>query len=89
MYYTKLAVTVNEAHKQHKSLTVCWLDLVNTFGSVHHQLISLSLLHYYASDQLIKLVNHLYTDLFASVSTKTWSTAAMPLKIGVFQGDLL
>ena len=88
-HYTKLAAAVTEAHKQHKSLTVCWLDLANAFGSVHHQLISFTLRHYYVSDRFIKLVDHLYTDLFASVSTKTWSTAAIPLKIGVFQGDPL
>ncbi len=37
----------------------------------------------------MNLVEHLYTDIAASVSAKAWSTAAIPLQIGVFQGDPL
>ena len=88
-HYTKLAAAVSEALKCHKSLTVCWLDLANAFSSVHHQLISFTLRHYHAPKQFVKLVDHLYTDLFVSVSTKDWSSAAIPLKTGVFQGDPL
>lgn len=54
-HYTKLASAIDETRKHHKSITVCWLDLLifnhnsipvccrsfNAFGSVHHQLTSL------------------------------------------------
>ena len=61
---------------------------MNAFGSVHHQLISFTLKHYHAPSQFVNLVEH-NTDLFASVSTKSWFTSAIPLKKGVFQGDPL
>ena len=44
--YTKLATAVNEARTCHKSLCVCWLDLANSYGSVHHDLIKFSLKYY-------------------------------------------
>ena len=93
-HYSKLSAAINEAINHHKALTVCWLDLANAFGSVHHELITYTLHHYHVPNQFIKLVENLYTDLFVSVSTSTWSTStwstgATPLKIGVFQGDPL
>ena len=88
-HYSALSAAINEAINHHKALTVCWLDLANAFGSVHHDLIAFTLHHYHLPNQFIKLVENLYTDLVASVSTSTWSTDAIPLKIGVFQGDPL
>ena len=88
-HYTKLAAAIHEAQASHKSLTVCWLDLANAFGSVHHQLISFCLRHYNAPEQFVSLINHLYSGLFASICTKDWSTPAIPINIGVFQGDPL
>ena len=37
--YTKLSAAISEAYKNYRSLTVCWLDLANAYGSVHHSLI--------------------------------------------------
>ena len=88
-HYVKLATAVHEAHSHHKSIAVCWLDLSNAYGSVHHNLISFSLSHYKAPEQFISLVNNLYSDLSASINTKLWSTPGIPLNKGVFQGDPL
>ena len=41
--YTKLSAAIFEAYKNHRSLTVCWLDLTNAYGSVHHSLIDYAL----------------------------------------------
>lgn len=38
-HHLKLAAILAEAKKKHKSLAVCWLDLANAYGSVHHSLI--------------------------------------------------
>ena len=37
-HYLKLSSVLSEAHSNHKSLAVCWLDLANAYGSVHHSL---------------------------------------------------
>ena len=47
-HHIKLLCVIEEARQKHKSLAVCWLDLANAFGSVHHQLIRFSLEHYHA-----------------------------------------
>ena len=78
-----------EARKKHKSLSVCWLDLANAYGSVHHSLIEYSLDHYHAPAQFRHILSAFYTDLSASVSTTEWSTHLIPLGVGVYQGDPL
>ena len=45
----KPATAIQEARKKHRSLTICWLDLANAYGSVHHQLIQFTLRHYHAT----------------------------------------
>ena len=46
-HYWKLSEIIRGAHKKHHSLSVCWLDLTNAYGSVHHNLISFCLQHYH------------------------------------------
>ena len=48
---------------------VCWLDMANTFGSVHHDLIAFPLTHYHAPPEMIRLVSNLYDGLTAVSST--------------------
>ena len=64
--YTKLSAAISEAYKNHRSLTVCWLDLANAYGSVHHSLIDYALKHYHAPPCFHRVVSHLYTDLKAT-----------------------
>ena len=35
----KLCSVLSEAQSKHKALAVCWLDISNAYGSVHHSLI--------------------------------------------------
>ena len=88
-HYSKLAAAIHEAQNKHKSLSICWIDIANAFGSIHHQLISFSLRHYNAPEQLVSLINHLYSGLSATVVTRSWSTPAIPFSKNVFQGDPL
>ena len=88
-HYTKLAAAINEARACHKFICVCWLDLVNAYGSVHHDLIKFSLQFYHALSKLLDMVGNLYTNISASISTPTGPTRATPLKIGLYQGDPL
>ena len=72
--YEKLRDIVSEAHMKHKSLTVCWLDLANAYGSVHHQLIDFCLRHCHAPEPFLKTIRSLYSNLGATMSSRSWST---------------
>ena len=85
-HHMKLATILQDARAKHKSLAVCWLDLANAYGSVHHSLISFTLRYYNAPPQFSKIVQMFYTGLYAKVSSSKWST---PLKLGAYQGDPL
>ena len=78
-----------EAHSNHKSVVVCWLDLANAYSSVHHSLIDFSLQHYYTPLQFLATVKDLYTSLSAKVITADWETSVIPLQKGVYLGDPL
>jgi len=86
---TKLVAAITEAHKSHRSSTVCWLDLANAYGSVHHGLIDYALQHYHAPPCFRRVVSHLYTDLSATITCASWTTKPIPLQVGVYQGDPL
>ena len=88
-HHIKLLSVIEEARQKHKSLAVCWLDLTNAFGSVHHQLIRFSLEHYHALARMVAAVSDLYRGLVGIVRTKEWSTKSFPMEVGVFQGDPL
>lgn len=68
-HYLKLLTILREAQRRHKSLSICWLDLANAFGSVHHELIAFSLVHHHAPPELIRLVSNIYEGLTAAIST--------------------
>ena len=84
-----LSAAVVEAHKKLRSLTVCWLDLANAYGSVHHGLIKYALEHYHAPLNFLRVVYNFYTNLNATITCKAWSTRAILLQVGVYQGDPL
>ena len=88
-HHLKLSSILAEAHSNHKSVAVCWLDLANAYGSVHHHLIDFSLRHYHAPPQFLATVKDLYTSLSAKVITADWETPVIPLQKGVYQGDPL
>ena len=88
-HHLKLSSVLAEAHSNHKSLAVCWLDLANAYGSVHHSLIDYSLRHYHAPPQFLSAVQSLFSGLNAKVITAEWETPVIPLQKGVYQGDPL
>ena len=88
-HHLKLLSILQEARRRRKSLCICWLDLANAFGSVHHDLITFVLAHYHAPPELIQLVTNIYDGLTAIVSTKSWTMSLIHLQLGVYQGDPL
>ena len=75
--------------KKHKSISVCWLDLANAYGSVDHGLIDLTLQHFHATPRFRNILADLYDNLSVTVVSPSWTTNSIPLKIGVYQGDPL
>ena len=88
-HHFKLLSIIDEARQKHKALAVCWLDLANAFGSVHHSLIRFFLEHYHAPSCMVEAVSNLYEGLVGIVRTKEWSTEPFPIEAGVYQGDPL
>ena len=88
-HHQKLATILRDAKQKHKALAVCWLDLANAYGSVHHSLIHFTLQHYHAPPQFLEIIQSFYSNLSAKVNSNSWSTPLIPLKIGVYQGDPL
>ena len=84
-HQAKLAAVINSARRNKKALAVCWLDIANAYGSVHHSLIQFSLAHYHAPPEFCRLLQSWYTGLSATISTEEWSTNPVPLNIRVYQ----
>ena len=87
--YRKLLAAVTEAYKRHKSIAVCWPDLANAYGSVNHGLITFTLQHYHATSRFQNTVAQLYSNLNVVVTSPSWVTSPVPLRVGVYQGDPL
>ena len=85
----KLCSVLSEAQSKHKALAVCWLDIANAYGSVHHSLIQFALQHYHAPPQFISILQALYSELNATVITKSWDTPLVSLQKGMYQDDPL
>ena len=83
----KLLSIISEAQRKHKSLAVCWIDLANAFGSVHHELIRFSLSHYHAPQVMVNTISNLYQHLTGVVFINSWTTNPIHIQIGVYQGD--
>ena len=87
--FYKLMAAVQEAHRKHISITICWLDLANAYGSIHRGLIDFTLQLYHAPPRFKDIVASLYRNLSAVVTSKSWATNPIPLQLGVYQGDPL
>ena len=88
-HHLKLLAMLEEARTKHKSIAICWLDIANAYGSVHHNLIRFALEHYHAPAHFTDIISNLYTGLTGIVRTKQWTSSPFHLGIGVFQGDPL
>ena len=76
-HYAKLASVISSSIKSHRSIAIAWLDLANVYESVHHDLI---LHHYHLPHDFCHLVELLYTDLSATITTNQWSSSQIPIK---------
>ena len=70
----KLATALHEAHSKHHSISLCWLELANTYGSVHHGLIEFFLQQYGVPSKLLHIVTNIYSNLQSIVTCPQLST---------------
>ena len=88
-HQAKLATVIKSAKQSKIYLVIAWLDIANAYGSVHHSLIDFSLSHYHAPPEFCRLLRSWYVGLSATISTDEWTTAPVPLRLGVYQGGPL
>ena len=85
----ELQTCLQHAYRNKKSITVCFLDLSNAFGSVPHELIMMMLDKLGFDSKFRLLVSDFYTGATMSVKTAETETNPIPIKSGVKQGDPL
>ena len=84
-----LSYIINHARIKQRSLIITLIDLKNAFGEVHHRLLRTVLAAHHIPEELICLIENLYTDFSISVVTKEFITKPIPVERGVLQGDCL
>ena len=75
-----------DAKQLQKNVYLAWLDLQNAFGSVPHDIISLTLSHLGVPKSVVDLIANVYTGASTVVSTPAGSTPGIPVLAGVKQG---
>ena len=80
---------INKSRTKQPSLVVTLLDLKNTFGEVHHNLITFVLPYHLIPSYIQNLVSSLYLDFKTCIITYKFQTPAIPVCRGVLQGDCL
>ena len=80
---------LNDARIRQRSVTVTLIDLKNAFGEVHHNLIKSILKIHHIPNEVISMIENLYTDYGISILTKNFITAPIPVERGILQGDCL
>ena len=75
-----------DAKRVQKNVYLAWLDLRNAFGSVPHDVISLTLSHLGVPKSVVDLIANVYTGASTMVSTPAGSTPEIPVLAGVKQG---
>ena len=69
-----------------KTFSLAWLDLRNAFGSVPHEIISISLAHMGIPKSLIDLISNVYTGASTEIRTPNGTTTPIPVLAGIKQG---
>ena len=84
-----MAHIINKACIKQRSVVMTLLYLKNAFGEVHHNSISDVLCSHHVPQQAQALISSLYETFHTSIITYEYTTSAIPILIGVLQGDCL
>ena len=77
---------IQKAKTNKKDLDVIWLDLANTYGSVSHQMILLSLQMYHIPDEISKMVGTHFNGFLVRFATKEYTTNWNRFEVGIATG---
>ena len=80
---------IKDAKANRRQIFVVWVDLMNAYGRVPHNLIVYALRHYKFPEWLVNYLISYYDELIVRVVTKDWKTEWFFYLIGLFQGDPL
>ncbi len=83
--YILQSLVLDAKHHQ-KNLFLAWLDLRNAFGSIPHDVITITLSHLGVPDSVVNLVKNVYTNASTEVRTPTGTTPSIHINAGVKQG---
>ncbi len=78
---------IKHARVNRKTLHISFFDLEDAFGSVSHELITISLKRYKFPQPVIQYVSNLYSSLHGMTTCKSWNSTPFQFKKGIFQGD--
>lgn len=80
---------LRDAKSHRRQIYVVWVDLMNAYGRVPHNLILYALRHYNFPEWLIDYMFKYYDELVVRVVTKDWKSNWFYYLLGLFQGDPL
>ena len=85
----QMANIINKSRIRQRSVIITLLDLKNTFGEVHHNLIQSVLDYHHIPDHVKFIIKSLYTDFKTAIITSEFQTPFISVGRGVLQGDCL
>ena len=80
---------LKDAKSTRRQMFVVWVDLMNAYGRVPHNLILFALKHYKFPKWLLEYIYKYYDELTVRIVTKDWKSNWFYYLIGLFQGDPL
>ena len=84
-----MSQVIDKAPIKQRSLVIPLLDLKNSFGEVHHNVITSVLSYHHIPSHVQALISSLYLDFKPSIITEDFQTPAIFVRRGVLQGDCL
>ena len=84
-----MAYLISKVGAKQRSAIITLLDLKNAFGEVHHNLIKSFLAYHHIPESIQSLATNLYTDFHSYITSDSFSTPAIPFKLGLLQGGCL
>ena len=80
---------LKDAKSTRRQMFVVWVDLMNAYGRVPHNLLLFALKYYRFPKWLIEYLFKYYDELIVRIVTKDWKSNWFYYLIGLFQGDPL
>ena len=80
---------LRDAKSKRRQVNAVWIDLMNAYARVPHELIVFALRHFKFPDEVVEYIVKYYNELIVPVKTRNWKSKWFYYMIGLFQGDHL